>query len=88
MSYCETLFCNYFPYIAKVQSLEILTFLFLRALQKRTNVNLKDVDYIIMGTVIQEVKTANIAREVNSNLFVNIKLFLFYWLLNCIKRQR
>lgn len=30
---------------------------------KRTNVNLSDVDYIIMGTVIQEVKTANVARE-------------------------
>lgn len=30
---------------------------------KRTNVNVSDVDYIIMGTVIQEVKTANVARE-------------------------
>ena len=25
---------------------------------------MSDIDYIIMGTVIQEVKTANIAREV------------------------
>ena len=32
-------------------------------LVKKTNVNLKDVDYLCMGTVIQEVKTANIARE-------------------------
>lgn len=35
----------------------------LLGLAKKTNVNLTDVDYIIMGTVIQEVKTANIARE-------------------------
>jgi acetyl-CoA acetyltransferase len=35
-----------------------------RALVKRTNVQLKDVDYIVLGNVIQEVKTANIAREV------------------------
>lgn len=35
----------------------------LLALQKRTNVQLSDVDYIIAGTVIQEVKTANVARE-------------------------
>lgn len=30
---------------------------------KRTNVNVSDIDYIVMGTVIQEVKTANVARE-------------------------
>jgi len=35
----------------------------LLSLVKRTNVKLTDVDYIIMGTVIQEVKTANVARE-------------------------
>lgn len=35
----------------------------LLSLVKRTNVNVSDVDYIIMGTVIQEVKTANVARE-------------------------
>lgn len=32
-------------------------------LVKRTNVQVSDVDYVLMGTVIQEVKTANIARE-------------------------
>lgn len=32
-------------------------------LVKKTNVPLSAVDHIIMGTVIQEVKTANIARE-------------------------
>lgn len=32
-------------------------------LVKKTNVPLSHVDHIIMGTVIQEVKTANIARE-------------------------
>ena len=34
-------------------------------LVKKTNVPLSAVDHIIMGTVIQEVKTANIAREVS-----------------------
>jgi len=33
------------------------------SLVKRTNVPIEEVNYIIMGTVIQEVKTANIARE-------------------------
>ena len=37
---------------------------FFSGLVKKTNVQLTDVDYMIMGTVIQEVKTANIAREV------------------------
>ena len=41
-----------------------LKLLFERSLVRKTNVQLSDVDYIIMGTVIQEVKTANIAREV------------------------
>ena len=31
---------------------------------KKTNVDINLVDYIAMGTVIQEVKTANVAREV------------------------
>jgi len=35
----------------------------LLGLVKKTNIQISDVDYIIMGTVIQEVKTANIARE-------------------------
>jgi len=35
----------------------------LLGLLKRTNVELSYVDYIVMGTVIQEVKTANVARE-------------------------
>lgn len=35
----------------------------LLALLKRTGIAPKDVDYLIMGSVIQEVKTANIARE-------------------------
>lgn len=34
-------------------------------LVKKTNVPLSQVNHIIMGTVIQEVKTANIAREVS-----------------------
>lgn len=46
----------------------------LLALVKRTNVQLSDVDYIVMGTVIQEVKTANVAREVNTILFQTLKL--------------
>lgn len=35
----------------------------LLGLVKKTNVPLKEVNHIILGTVIQEVKTANIARE-------------------------
>ncbi|CAL1537580.1 unnamed protein product [Lymnaea stagnalis] len=35
----------------------------LRGLVKRTNIATDAVEYIIMGTVIQEVKTSNIARE-------------------------
>ena len=35
----------------------------LLSLVKRTNVPVELVDYIVMGTVIQEVKTTNIARE-------------------------
>lgn len=35
----------------------------LLALVKKTNVDINLVDYIAMGTVIQEVKTANVARE-------------------------
>ena len=31
---------------------------------KRTNIPMDQVGYVIMGTVIQEVKTSNIAREV------------------------
>lgn len=35
----------------------------LLGLVKKTNIQLDQVDYLVMGTVIQEVKTANIARE-------------------------
>lgn len=35
----------------------------LQGLAKRTNLNKDDVGYIVLGTVIQEVKTSNIARE-------------------------
>ncbi|KAH9491437.1 hypothetical protein Btru_032167 [Bulinus truncatus] len=35
----------------------------MRGLIKRTNIPLDAVDYVIVGTVIQEVKTSNIARE-------------------------
>lgn len=37
----------------------------LLGLVKKTGVQQSDIDHIIMGTVIQEVKTANIAREVH-----------------------
>ena len=37
----------------------------LRGLLHRTNVPKDVVDYIIFGTVIQEVKTSNVAREVS-----------------------
>lgn len=35
----------------------------LSGLMKRTGVDKKEVDYVVYGTVIQEVKTSNIARE-------------------------
>jgi len=35
----------------------------LQGLAKKTNLDKDDIGYIIMGTVIQEVKTSNIARE-------------------------
>jgi acetyl-CoA acetyltransferase len=46
-----------------------------RGLLKKTNISQKEIDYVIMGTVIQEVKTANIAREVkktnnNNNIII------------------
>lgn len=39
-------------------------FLFYRGLLNRTGIPKDAVDYIIYGTVIQEVKTSNVAREV------------------------
>lgn len=38
----------------------------LRGLLTRTNVPRDVVDYIVYGTVIQEVKTSNVAREVGA----------------------
>lgn len=38
----------------------------LRGLLTRTSVPRDVVDYIVYGTVIQEVKTSNVAREVGS----------------------
>lgn len=36
----------------------------------RTNIPKDVVDYIIFGTVIQEVKTSNVAREVSKAKFI------------------
>jgi len=41
---------------------------FPRGLLQRTGLPKDAVDYIIYGTVIQEVKTSNVAREVSSNI--------------------
>ena len=38
-------------------------YLLFRGLLKRTGMSAEQIEYIIMGSVIQEVKTANIARE-------------------------
>jgi len=35
----------------------------IKGLISKTGINPKDVDYVVMGTVIQEVKTSNVARE-------------------------
>ena len=40
---------------------------------QRTNVPKEVVDYIIFGTVIQEVKTSNVAREVSKTNFILFK---------------
>lgn len=39
-------------------------FLHLRSLMRRTNIAESEIEYVCIGTVIQEPKTANIAREV------------------------
>ena len=35
----------------------------IKGLRHRTQIADEDVDHVVMGTVIQEVKTANVARE-------------------------
>lgn len=44
-----------------------------RGLLYRTNIPKDVVDYIIFGTVIQEVKTSNVAREVSKAKFILFK---------------
>lgn len=46
-----------------------MTFFFPRGLLNRTGIPKDSVDYIIYGTVIQEVKTSNVAREVATHSF-------------------
>lgn len=46
-----------------------MTFFFPRGLLNRTGIPKDSVDYIIYGTVIQEVKTSNVAREVATHTF-------------------
>ena len=45
---------------------------FLRGLLHKTGLPKDAVDYIIYGTVIQEVKTSNIAREVMTHTLTQI----------------
>lgn len=47
--------------------------LLLRGLLNRTSVPRDVVDYIVYGTVIQEVKTSNVAREVGDVQLVSFK---------------
>lgn len=56
----------------------------LLGLVKKTNVPLDVIDYIIMGTVIQEVKTANVARESSIAAGFNIKIPAHTCTLACI----
>eukprot|EP00061_Rhincodon_typus_P018147 g47200.t1 len=49
---------------------------FHRGLLARTNVPKADVDYIVFGTVIQEVKTSNVAREA-----INPVTLVMFWYL-------
>ncbi len=55
-----------------------------RGLVKKTNIPLDVVDYIIMGTVIQEVKTANVARESSIAAGFNITIPAHTCTLACI----
>ena len=45
-----------------------------KGLVDKTAIDRKEIDYVISGTVIQEVKTSNIAREaaVNAGLPISI----------------
>ena len=43
-------------------------FILFRGLLSRTNIDPSIIDYVVVGNVIQEVNTSNIAREVWSSL--------------------
>jgi hypothetical protein len=47
------------------------------ALVKRTNIDKSVPDYCVMGTVIQEVKTSNIAREVFKSIFKKLSIISY-----------
>lgn len=49
---------------------------FLRGLLNRTGIPKDAVDYIVYGTVIQEVKTSNVAREVNIQIHPKMLMFI------------
>lgn len=54
-------------------------FLLLRGLLNRTSVPRDVVDYIVYGTVIQEVKTSNVAREVGDVQLISFKSDFSSW---------
>lgn len=51
--------------------IKIVALDFHRGLLHKTGLPKDAVDYIVYGTVIQEVKTSNVAREVFKNTFRN-----------------
>lgn len=48
----------------------------IKGLMDKTGIDKNLIDYVIAGTVIQEVKTSNIAREVKELVCTNIRLHL------------
>ena len=56
-----------------VDYIQIMAILSSRGLASRLDLNKEEIDYICMGTVIQEVKTSNIAREASLGAGYSLK---------------
>lgn len=69
---CSVLGGDQWHYLA-VWNISLLWTSVLRGLLHRTNVPKEVIDYIVFGTVIQEVKTSNVAREVSKTNFILLK---------------
>lgn len=64
MNWPDNLLCTFkVNYMRNIINSIPLFFSIIRSLLKKTGVSKEAIDYIVYGTVIQEVKTSNIARE-------------------------